>query len=462
MSGIFISYRRSTSQHFARLIFSELQQRGHDVFLDVNSIDAGAFDRIIKNQIAARPHFLLLLSKGSLERCVNAGDWLLQEIQEAVSLNRNVVPVYDEGFNFEAETKYLPEALQKFLRVQNAPPYSHYYFKAFIDALSDRFLKDSVNTIAVFPTPAAERAEVQKRIEQAAQPNDDWIPQIPEASTRQPVSPQTQIKLTDFMKMASQLKQESEMPKPAQPLVWGVENILRAPFEWVYIPPGPVTIEINKNIQTVSVTSFNIAKYPITRSQYNAFLSAEDGYRNPLWWDDRLDARTWRQKNPDIHFQNVIAGSDYPVSNVSWFEAVAFCKWLAYRFNSPSPELTPMTITLPTEAQWLRAARGDSSRIYPWGGKFDSSRCNTKDSNIGRTTPVTQYITGASPFGVMDMSGNVFEWFLESHTGEDVRGVRGGSWKTDQVRAQLYYREDVPISNRVDNIGFRIVMMNTN
>lgn len=121
-----------------------------------------------------------------------------------------------------------------------------------------------------------------------------------------------------------------------------------------------------------------------------------------------------------------------------------------------------MTITLPTEAQWLRAARGDSSRIYPWGGKFDSSRCNTKDSNIGRTTPVTQYITGASPFGVMDMSGNVFEWFLESHTGEDVRGVRGGSWKTDQVRAQLYYREDVPISNRVDNIGFRIVMMNTN
>src|SRR5262245_47293784 len=129
MSGIFISYRRSTSQHFARSIFTELQQRGHDVFLDINSIDSGAFTHVIRNQIAARPHFLLLLSKGALERCVNADDWLLQEIQEAIRLKRNIVPVYDDGFSLQAEKDYLPEELFNFLKLQNAPPYSHYYFK---------------------------------------------------------------------------------------------------------------------------------------------------------------------------------------------------------------------------------------------------------------------------------------------------------------------------------------------
>src|SRR5690348_6677526 len=111
MSGIFISYRRSTSKHLARSIFQALQQRGHDVFLDVNSIDSGAFDGIILNQIAARPHFLLVLSTGALERCANEGDWLRKEIEEAFRLNRNIVPIFDEGFDMSREKDYLPEPI---------------------------------------------------------------------------------------------------------------------------------------------------------------------------------------------------------------------------------------------------------------------------------------------------------------------------------------------------------------
>jgi hypothetical protein len=89
--SIFISYRRSVSKHLARLIFQELRARGHDVFLDVSTIDSGAFDRIILNQIAARPHFLLILSPGALERCANEDDWLRREIEEAFCPNLSAV-----------------------------------------------------------------------------------------------------------------------------------------------------------------------------------------------------------------------------------------------------------------------------------------------------------------------------------------------------------------------------------
>ncbi|MCA0455552.1 MAG: SUMF1/EgtB/PvdO family nonheme iron enzyme [Chloroflexi bacterium] len=465
MSGIFISYRRSTSQHLARSIFMALKQHGHDVFLDVNSIDSGAFDAIIRNQIAARPHFLLLLSTGALERCQNEGDWLRLEIEEAFRLNRNIVPVFDEGFDIHREKHFLPEPIRSELPLKNAPPYSHYYFDAFIQALSDRFFKQVVDNVAVAPTPPAERAEVQKRIQQAAGelPNDGWTPQIPASGTPQPVSPEKQAELNDFVRKAAAFQKSLEPNLPKMPLIWGVENILPTPFEWVYIPPGEVTVEINKQIETVSVNAFNIAKYPITNEQFKAFAMTEDGYRNPLWWDDTIDSREWwaKHKNAEpLSIHSLALDGDHPAKNVSWYEAIAFCKWLAHRFNAPAPNLPPAAITLPTEAQWLRAAQGSETRTYPWGSEFDSQRCNTKVSRIGRTTPVSQYSNGASLYGVMDLSGNVFEWCLERHTAEDVRGVRGGSWKTDQVRAQLYYREEIPVSNRLDNIGFRIVMMN--
>ncbi|MBA3871120.1 MAG: SUMF1/EgtB/PvdO family nonheme iron enzyme, partial [Anaerolineae bacterium] len=403
MSGIFISYRRSTSQHFARSIFNELQQRGHDVFLDVNSIDNGAFDHIIRNQIAARPHFLLILSKGALERCVNEEDWLLKEIQEALRLNRNIVPVYDDGFNFADEKHFLPEPLQIFLSLQNAPPYSHYYFKAFIDALSDRFFKDRVDDVVVTPTPSTERTEVQKRIEQAAQPNDGWKPQIEVTDTPQPVSPQIQAELNNFTHRVAQAKYELIQPTPSHPQIWGVENILSQPFEWVYIPPGKILY--------TEIDAFNIAKYPITNAQFEIFIQAEDGYQNPDWWKFNPMVRAWYENN-SLPQPRAFPENDHPRANVNYYEATAFCKWLEHRFNAPSPNLPPMKITLPNSWQWMWAASGNRQLDFPWGNGFDTRRCNSLETKIGRTTPVTEFPTGASPYGVMDIIGNVSEWCI--------------------------------------------------
>jgi hypothetical protein len=100
--SVFISYRRALGEHFARSIFQDLKMNGWDVLLDVNTIDSGDFDRIILNQIGARAHFILLISQGSLERCTDSSDWVLREVREAIQLERNIVPVIEEGADFRA------------------------------------------------------------------------------------------------------------------------------------------------------------------------------------------------------------------------------------------------------------------------------------------------------------------------------------------------------------------------
>ncbi len=126
---VFISYRRALSKHLARSIYMDLRANGWDVFLDVNTIDSGDFDRIILNQIGARAHFILLISPGSLERCANPGDWVLREIQEAVRLERNIVPIIEEGVDFDREMGYLPADLRQVVSKKSGIPLVHSHFE---------------------------------------------------------------------------------------------------------------------------------------------------------------------------------------------------------------------------------------------------------------------------------------------------------------------------------------------
>lgn len=139
--SVFISYRRSVSRHLARSIALDLRAHGYDVFFDVDTINSGEFDRIVLQQIAERTHFVLVLSRGSLERCADADDWLRREIEEALHLKRNIVPVFESGFSFSAEAKRLPESLRDLPRFNGIPLY-HFYFDAAMDTLRNRFLKE--------------------------------------------------------------------------------------------------------------------------------------------------------------------------------------------------------------------------------------------------------------------------------------------------------------------------------
>jgi tetratricopeptide (TPR) repeat protein len=164
---VFISYRRSTSKHLARSIFMDLRSNGWDAFFDVNTIDSGEFDRIILNQIAARAHFVLVLSPDALKRCVNEDDWLKREIEEAMRLKRNIVPVFEEGFSFEVEKQFLPNSIQDLPRF-NALRIPHDFFDEAMEKLRNRFLKQPFYG-EVVPTPDREAAVVEQRVSEAVQ-----------------------------------------------------------------------------------------------------------------------------------------------------------------------------------------------------------------------------------------------------------------------------------------------------
>jgi formylglycine-generating enzyme required for sulfatase activity len=451
MTKVFISYRRSASKHLARLIFHALIQQGHDVFLDVTTIDSGAFDRIILNQIKAREHFLLILSKGSLERCQEEGDWLYREIEEAFRLKRNIIPIFDEEFSIEIERQYLQEPMQTRLFNLNGPQYSHIYFEAFIDSLSKRFLKLPEYEIVVSPTPKNEENEVKRRIKLA--------------------SIETNVNTSDRTDAISQ----GDIVSSINSLIY--LRPLPEPFNWVEIPDGKVVIvpELNsirhetKN-KILTIKSFSISKYPITNLQFQAFIDA-GGYDEREYWIEQgwvyREEKNWSK--PVDWRKNV--KSDHPVTGLSWFEAKAFCKWLS--------KITKQKIELPTEEQWQRAAQGDSKQKYPWGNLFIKTYCNYSpyrrmSNDKSSTTPVQKYDEkyAKSSFGVADMIGNVWEWCstvtttvatrYESYSSSNVNIknyiVRGGAWDTrSEDELSVTHRESRNSIDRSKNLGFRIV-----
>jgi hypothetical protein len=164
---VFISYRRNVASFIARAVFMDLRANGYDAFMDVESINAGEFDHIILNQIAARAHFLVILTPGSIERCTEPGDWLRREIEEAMRLQRNIVPLLCNGFTFNTKTKsYLTGDLERLSKFNSLPIYVEYFDEG-MARLRNRFLKQQAQGTIV-PTPVAELAIVEEKIQQAA------------------------------------------------------------------------------------------------------------------------------------------------------------------------------------------------------------------------------------------------------------------------------------------------------
>jgi len=237
-------------------------------------------------------------------------------------------------------------------------------------------------------------------------------------------------------------------------------DLLPQPFEWVPIPAGKVTIGygdwengqyVVKRTQDFHIESYAIAKYPVTNAQYEVFVKHPDGYKNPKWWDYSDEAKQWRAGRPDME-KSYFDGGDCPRETISWYDSVAFCLWLS--------AMTGDNISLPTEQQWQRAAIGDTQNVYPWGDEIDETYANY----VGRTTPVTQYPKGASPYGVMDMSGNVLEWCLTEYesgdiklTGNSARVLRGGSWDDNLTDVRSVDRDGDFPSNRGSLVGLRCV-----
>ncbi|NIM16214.1 MAG: SUMF1/EgtB/PvdO family nonheme iron enzyme, partial [Candidatus Aminicenantes bacterium] len=155
----------------------------------------------------------------------------------------------------------------------------------------------------------------------------------------------------------------------------------------VYIPPGEFTMgsydyDGEKPPHTVYLDGYWMGKYAVTFDQY-------DKYCGETYQEEPNDKGWGRGKRPVI--------------NVSWDDAVDYCRWLSGKIG--------LTFKLPTEAQWEKAARGTDGRTYPWGNKKpDKKLAKFREFFFGKTSPVGSYPQGESPYGILDMAGNVCEW----------------------------------------------------
>jgi formylglycine-generating enzyme required for sulfatase activity len=240
----------------------------------------------------------------------------------------------------------------------------------------------------------------------------------------------------------------------------GVSQTLKSGFalpmlEWVNIPGG--NIILSNSYGVVKVDQFAIAKYPTTNAQFQIFIQDIDGYKNDKWWSFSLEGQEWHRTNSTPQ-TSVFEGDKLPRESVNWYESMAYCAWLSDKIGLP--------VTLPTEMQWQRAAQGGDGRRYPFGKRYDTKKFNTSLSEIGRTTSVDLYPDGRSPFGVFDMSGNIWEWCLNKYhspkdnnlAGEDIRVVRGGSWDDSTEAALVAFRTWSKPVYRLSSIGFRVAL----
>ena len=232
-------------------------------------------------------------------------------------------------------------------------------------------------------------------------------------------------------------------------------------IDWIDIAPGPFTWQEGET-RTID-EPYRIARYPVTTAQYQAFVDAAN-YGDDRWWREGYAAPPpedprWEQPNR-------------PRVNVAWGEGMAFCRWLTAAYRKTGAIASEQVVRLPTEHEWERAARGQDGREYPWGTGYRGGYANVDETitdrdglSLRETTAVGLYPRSASPDGLLDCAGNVWEWCLNKYadpdevdmTGEGDRSLRGGSWNDGPALARAACRGGSYPDNRGSTVGFRLV-----
>jgi len=205
--------------------------------------------------------------------------------------------------------------------------------------------------------------------------------------------------------------------------------------------PGAPPIELVHIPGHGDVQPFWIARTELTNAQFAPFVQATgyDGGDHPSSRSGEEFLQDWRDGAPPA------GRADYPVCYLNVHHARAFCDWAS--------RATGRTVRLPSDAEWELAARGPEGRTFPWGDEWDAQRCNsgTSDDGFGGAAPVGSFPRGATPEGVLDLAGNIWEWTADAH-------LRGGPWcmGPDTVRSDFVAREDTERAD--DKFGMRVVV----
>lgn len=495
---LFVSYRSTDSTHVDPIV-ARLRSLGYEVWQDKTSIPPGQdWWEAICEGIVGCDVFLFMVSEESVKSFA-----CLAELSYAHELNLPIIPFVIEGqWTYNAGGKHdvgfwddIPAEL-----TESRAQFLFYEGVNFVDKLKQgintllaknmprlpaspppdpRKATDATNNVTVIYDEAydfAYRGELEhakKLFRKLVKHNDpvfgaislEWVHIIDEytrikgmarrKSTRKIAQTQWDAYTAQFPKNfmdgifdpanVEQLLNAIEGPEVRAPAAPTSTSLMPAPFDWIEIPRK----------------GYSIAKYPITNAQFAKFIEA-GGYKTQKWWTDA----GWQQRQKDgwtepRYWTDVKwNGAEQPVVGVSWYEAVAFCLWLS--------ETTGENIMLPTEAQWQYAAQGNDGRAYPWGDAWNPDLCNNNvdKKGIGKTSPVRHYEgKGDSPFGVVDMAGNVWEWCLTDYHNKtnDInsdatyRVLRGGSWSNaDAGRFRCDSRGGSNPRNGDGGGGFRV------
>lgn len=437
---IFISYRRKDIS-WALAVYQYLTHRRYDVFFDITNLAAGDFERVIVSNIKARAHFVLILTPDALERCDEPGDWLRREIETAMDENRNIIPLLFNGFSFSSSSVIakLTGKLEDLDRFHGLEVPSGYFIEA-MDRLRKRYLnvpQDAV--IHAIPTRVREVVKIEQvAAAKALEQERDVIEQIIAPAGGSNIWRTLGGVIGIFLLVAilglsgvyawnnwgviTQTPTPRPFSHPFTPPAEKTPPPTKDGMTLVFIPGGSFTMgsedgsENERPLETIYVSYFWIDQTEVTNAMYAKCVD-----------DDGCDPPYSLASASRMNYYEDAVYADYPVIQVSWYNAKAYCEWAGRR--------------LPTEAEWEKVARGTDERDYPWGNVIDRSYTNYNGSE-GDTTEVKHYERGISPYGVYDMAGNVSEWvsslyrpypYRVTDGREDLevsgnRVVRGGSW----------------------------------
>jgi len=259
--------------------------------------------------------------------------------------------------------------------------------------------------------------------------------------------------------------------------------------DWVIIPAGTYLIGEDKHPVQIE-QPYRLSKYPVTNRQYAAFIQA-GGYADHQWWSET--GWSWRTGEYDSHAEKYLKywlaknrppekryepfywrqsrwnNPLTPVVGVSWFEAEAYCSWLSAQLGR--------LVRLPTETEWEAAARGCGGWEYPWGNDWNPLLLNNSEYWVGEddltdpsqwdkwreeqskhasTTIIGQFVSGVTPSGLHDLSGNVWEWCASwTDFSKKYCVIRGGAWFNDRRYSRCAYRNGYVPDNFFNSIGFR-------
>jgi formylglycine-generating enzyme required for sulfatase activity len=309
-------------------------------------------------------------------------------------------------------------------------------------------------------------------------------------------------------------------------------------MQFCFIPAGPFLMGGDKNPKDpeseyddgpqhqLELPAYCIGRFPVTQAQFAAFV-ADDGYGQAAYWqeaqatgvwrDGVVQRRVWRsigEKSVEEHasrpfdYGASFSLPNHPVVGITWYEMLAFTRWLTKRWRAQRLLPGDWQVTLPSEAEWEKAARGglqipaqpvifsarqgignaapavgwnanpDPRRVYPWIGAFAADRANVGESGIDATNAVGCFPAGAGPYAAQDLAGNVWEWTRSLHDDYPypARGkerekherldastsapqvLRGGAFYIYRSGARCAFRSGLNPDYRNDSVGFRVVV----